>query len=50
MKPDFRVPHGVFQAMLLTFSVEPSLSGALGDLELAEDVGDVVLDGLEAKE
>ncbi len=56
MRPDSRVPHGVFQAVLPTFSVEPRLSGAdggpgaVGDLELAEDIRDVVLDGLEAEE
>jgi hypothetical protein len=56
MRSDFRLPHGVFQDVLRTFSAEPRLSGAdggpgaVGYLELAEDVGDVVLDGLEAEE
>ncbi|MGI9121421.1 MAG: hypothetical protein ACR2FR_00825 [Rubrobacter sp.] len=30
MRIDFREPHGVFQAVLQTFSVEPRLSGADG--------------------
>jgi len=46
MEPNFRGSPGLFQATDLLCRTPL----AVGDLELAEDVGDMVLDGLEAED